>query len=273
MEKLGNTAITDYRKAGLLMSKGFVPEIVPIRQVKGKSGTTVFIFDSTKEFLKVYNNIGNYKTLDITDYTEVAVAYARQLKNMKSQIQTFYDRGIADQIYPLMLPVLSRWAVKFAKQYNLDYEELYSDFTLYLFYVLEKPNLADKAMAKGRLLVDNLYIHCRSKAIDKYRYYARDKRKYDRTLIEMRKLIRVADEKSQHPYIAVELFVALEQLLVKGVISPVDYAVLAGLAKGQITCKDIPDIKGWEGSYNTVNKRLRRYLQKMGGLLEEYGVL
>ncbi|AKA72045.1 hypothetical protein [Clostridium scatologenes] len=176
---------------------------------------------------------------------------------LEIKIEELYRVGVYEPIYELLLKnngSVEKWAKLLGNRYNIDRCELFSDFQLHLFNMLD--GIADKAYNNNISFMNNLYKQLECLAKDKRKYYNANKRKYDRNFVSKRRLEQVPDIKNE--YADSKFLMDLQNL---SGISPEDMNVLVGLATGQICRKDIPTILNWTNKDDRM--KLSRYVKAL----------
>lgn len=183
------------------------------------------------------------------------------------KVEELFRAGVYDQIYELLLKEngeVIKWAKEYGQAYKIDWYELFSDFQLHLFNMLD--GIADKAYNREISFMINLRKQLECLAKDKLKYLNRDKRKWDRNFIPQERLEQIPDSNQEKgvpiAYSDVELFVSLENLPIetKG-LTALNKQILQWLATGEINKKDIPIILNWTNRDD--RKKLSRYCQKL----------
>lgn len=186
---------------------------------------------------------------------------------LELKVEELYSADVYDPIYELLLKdrgVLERWAKLLGDRYNIDWCELFSDFQLHLFNMLD--GIADKAYNPEIRFMNNLFKQLECVTKDKRKYLNRNKRKWDSNCVPTEILEQIPD--SNNKYVDSELIIALQALTD---INSQDKRVLIGLATGQITKKDIPTLLNWTNKDDRM--KLSRYCKKMTKILIENGII
>lgn len=148
-----------------------------------------------------------------------------------------------EPMYELLLVengVIEKWAKSFAKRYNLDWCELFSDFQLHLYNMLD--GISDKVYNKEMSFIDNLYVQLKCEALDLLDYYNAKKRMYDRNCNTEEELENEVFEKEYKQNSLKDIYkdvVILMDLENMEDISSEDKRILIGIAAGEIDKKDI----------------------------------
>jgi len=77
---------------------------------------------------------------------------------LEIKVEELYRCGVYDPIYELLLQekgMVEKWAKLLGNRYNIDWCELFSDFQLHLYNMLD--GIANKAYNKEILFMNNLY--------------------------------------------------------------------------------------------------------------------
>jgi hypothetical protein len=178
-------------------------------------------------------------------------------KELEIKVEELFRVKEYDPIYELLLNdngVVEKWARSFGKRYNLDWCELFSDYQLHLFNMLD--GTKDKIYNINISFMHNLYkqLECHSK--DKRKYYNAQKRKDNWNCVTKEIIETKPDPKDN--YSDIEYITDLRNLTG---ISPDDKKILIGLATGTIDKKDIPQVLNWENVNNRM--RLSRYMKHL----------
>lgn len=185
---------------------------------------------------------------------------ARWSLELEIKIEELYRIEIYEPIYELLLKAngtVEHWAKLFGNRYNIDWHELFSDFQLHLFNMLD--GISDKAYNMEISFMNNLYRQLECLAKDKRRFQNRAKRKYDCNCIPNERLEQIPDTKNE--YEDIELLTDLRNLD----CPEDDRQILIGLATGQICNKDVPTVLNWINKDD--RKKLRRYCHKLSKLI------
>ena len=180
---------------------------------------------------------------------------------LEIKVEELFRVGVYDPIYDLLLKdkgVVEKWAKLLGDRYNIDWCELFSDYQLHLFNMLD--GIADKAYNREISFINNLYKQLESLTKDKRKYYDALKRKDDWNCIPTERLVQIPDEMDY--YADWELLLDLQNM--EGVSSE-DKMILAGLATGEICKQDIPIVLNWTNKDDRM--KLSRYMKKLAGLL------
>lgn len=197
--------------------------------------------------------------------------YKKCSKEIIIRVEELFRAKEFDPIYELLLfenGVVMKWAKVYAKRYNLDWCELFSEYQYYLYNMLD--GVSKRVYNINMPFIDNLYkqLECETKDIRK-RYNAK-KRMYDWNCKQEDELENEVFEKDYKQnslkdiYKDVVVLMDLESL--KG-ISPEDKGILIGIATGEIDKKDIPHILDWSNKEDRM--KLSRYTKKLQQILNQ----
>ncbi|URZ03021.1 hypothetical protein [Clostridium felsineum] len=179
---------------------------------------------------------------------------------LEIKVEELYRVGVYEPIYELLLEkngVVEQWAEMLGNRIEIDWCELFSDFQLHLFNMLD--GVSNKTYNREISFMNNLYkqLECLSK--DKWRYYNAKKRKNIWNLIPEGKLNRISDIKNE--YVDKELLMDLQNLD----CLEADRSILIRLATDEICKKDIPTVLGWKNKNNRM--KLSRYMRKLSNVI------
>lgn len=193
--------------------------------------------------------------------TVIRSNYKKSSKEIIIKVEELFRAKEYEPIYELLLVEngdIEKWAKKFAKDYKLDWCELFSDFQLYLYNMLD--GVSDKVYNKEMSFIDNLYVQLKCEALDLRDYYNAKKRKDDCNCKPKEELERHQDNKNH--YDDIDIFIDLKNI---EDISSEDKVILIGIATGEFDKKDIPHILNWKNQEDRM--KLSRYVKKLQGIL------
>lgn len=197
--------------------------------------------------------------------------YKKCSKDIIIKVEELFRAKEFEPIYELLLEqngVVMKWAETFATRYHLDRDELFSDFQLYLFNMLD--GVSDRVYNIEMAFIDNLYKQLESKAKDLRKYYNAKKRMYDSNCLTEEELENEVIEKEAKAnnlkdiYKDVDILMDLKNLQD---ISAEDKRILIGIATGEINKKDIPHVLNWKNKEDRM--KLSRYMKKLQSILNE----
>jgi hypothetical protein len=186
----------------------------------------------------------------------------RWSKELEIQVEALFREGIHEPIYEMLLQnrgghasTVGKWAIMLGKRYNIDWCELFSDYQLHMFNMLD--GIADKPYNRELSFLNNLYKQLECLTKDKRRYYSAQKRKDDWNCIPPEQMEEVPDKRDW------EFLLDLQNLN----CSETDKQIILGLATGEIGKQDIPTVLNWENKDD--RKKLSRYMKKLTGIITQ----
>ncbi|BCJ95700.1 hypothetical protein acsn021_32690 [Anaerocolumna cellulosilytica] len=189
--------------------------------------------------------------------------YKKCSKEIIIKVEELYRAKEYEPIYELLLNqdgVVEGWAKIFAKMYHLESNELFSDFQVHLYNMLD--GVSDKVYNINMPFIDNLYVQLKCEALDLRDYYNAKKRKDDWNCKPKEELEKHKDNKNQ--YDDINILMDLENMKD---ISPEDKRILIGIATGEIDKKDIPYVLNWSNKEDRM--KLSRYVKKLQTILND----
>jgi hypothetical protein len=190
--------------------------------------------------------------------------HSRWDKELEIKVEELFRVGVYEPIYELLLGhkgttasqgVVEKWAEMFGRLYNIDWCDLFSDFQLHLFNMLD--GIADKIYNIDISFMNNLYKQLECLAIDKRKYLNRAKRKYDLNCTPKDELEQVPDKIDE--YTDSTFFMDLQKLHCTEA-TEIDREIIIGLATGVFEKADIPERFNWN---KDDRKKLSRYMQTL----------
>jgi hypothetical protein len=201
--------------------------------------------------------------------TVIRSNYKKCNKEIIIKVEELFRAKEYEPIYEILLVengVIEKWAKYFAKDYNLDWCELFSDYKLFLYNMLD--GISDKIYNINMSFIDNLYKQLECEALDLRRYYNAKKRMYDwncKTEEELEE--ELGKEQNRHiyknRYEDIDILLDLENM---EEILPEDKQILIGLATGEIDKRDIPHVLNWSNKEDRM--KLSRYVKKLQGIID-----
>jgi hypothetical protein len=187
--------------------------------------------------------------------------YKKCSKEIIIKIEELFRAKEFEPMYEILLVkdgVIEMWAKIFAKKYSLDWCELFSDYQLYIYNMLD--GVSGRIYNIEMSFIDNLYVQLKCEALDMWRFYHAKKRMYDRECIPKEDIEKYPDSKNQFEY--ANILMDLENI---SDISPEDKRILIGIATGVIDKKDIPHVLNWQNKEDRM--KLSRYVKKLQSIL------
>jgi hypothetical protein len=183
---------------------------------------------------------------------------------LEIKVEQLFRDGVYDPIYELLLGhkgtsvnqiVVEKWAEVLGARYNIDWCDLFSDFQLHLYNMLD--GISDKVYNRDISFMNNLYKQLECLAKDKRKYLNRAKRKDDLNCIPKERLDQIPDKTDL--YANSELLMDLKNLNWT-VSTEIDRDIIIGLAYDVIEKSDIPLNFNWN---KADRKKLSRYMQTL----------
>ncbi|MBU3113159.1 hypothetical protein [Clostridium lacusfryxellense] len=180
------------------------------------------------------------------------------------KVEQLFRDGVYDPIYELLLQEkgsVEKWSKKWEEKYNIDWCDLFSDFQLHLYNMLD--GIADKVYNRDISFMNNLYKQLECLTKDKRKYLNRAKRKYDWNSIPTDMYEQIPDKTDL--YANSELLMDLQELNWTE-STDIDRKIIIGLATDVIEKSEIPLQFNWA---KNDRKKLSRYMQTTKILLAD----